>query len=80
MVIAIANAMVRSGDFAIDDAKLDTVTKAVTDAGIQLGEKPESITKGEEGAWSGWDGGVVWLVPTDRAISVWKPIAVKELR
>ncbi|ETS78729.1 2',3'-cyclic-nucleotide 3'-phosphodiesterase [Pestalotiopsis fici W106-1] len=54
------------GDNPIDDAKLQEISKVVKEAGIEL-EGP------------GWEGGVVWLVPTDRPINEWKPIATKEL-
>lgn len=47
---------------------MEVVRRAVEEAGVKVGE---------EG--SGWVGGVVWLVPTDRPIGQWKPIAVREL-
>lgn len=50
---------------------MEVVRRAVEEAGVKIGE-------GEEGA-SGWEGGVVWLVPTDKPIGEWKPIAVREL-
>lgn len=28
---------------------------------------------------SDWEGGVVWLVPTDKDITEWKPIATRTL-
>ena len=55
----------------MDEAMLDVVTKAVKEAGIEL------APDGEDGG--GWDGGVVWLVPTDRPITEWKPIATRDL-
>lgn len=48
---------------------MEVVRRAVEEAGVKIGG---------EGA-SGWEGGVVWLVPTDRPIGEWKPIAVREL-
>lgn len=55
------------GNNPIDDAKLQEISRVVTEGGIQLGGSP------------GWEGGVVWLVPTDRPINEWKPIATREL-
>ena len=52
----------------MDEERMEVVRRAVGEAGVKLGE---------EG--SGWEGGVVWLVPTDREIKEWKPIAVREL-
>jgi 2',3'-cyclic-nucleotide 3'-phosphodiesterase len=46
----------------------------VQEAGIQLAEQ-----RPEGSGWDGWDGGVVWLVPTDKPIAEWKPIATREL-
>lgn len=54
----------------MDEGRMEMVRQAVGEAGVKIGE-------GEEG--SGWEGGVVWLVPTDRPIGEWKPIAVREL-
>lgn len=54
------------GDKTIDDARLQEISKVVEEAGIKL-----------HGA--GWEGGVVWLVPTDRPINEWKPIATRKL-
>lgn len=56
----------------IDDTKLDEVEKAVHEAGIAL---KESAVKG----LAGWEGGVVWLVSTEKSISEWKPIATRTL-
>ncbi|KAK1836781.1 putative cyclic phosphodiesterase [Podospora conica] len=56
------------GSVPMDEERMGVVRKAVEEAGVALGE---------EG--SGWEGGVVWLVPTDRPIGEWKPIAVREL-
>ncbi|KXJ89718.1 2',3'-cyclic-nucleotide 3'-phosphodiesterase [Microdochium bolleyi] len=64
------------GSTPITDDKLSQICKAVEDAGAVLsasGSTPSS----EPGA--GWEGGVVWLVPTDRPISEWKPIATRTL-
>jgi len=60
----------------MDEEKIEKVVKAVEEAGIKLsGEGADAA----EGDGCGWDGGVVWLVPTDRPIGEWKPIAVREL-
>lgn len=60
----------------IDDDKLAEVDKAVREAGIRLLRESEPITSGD---LTGWDGGVVWLVPTDKSIPEWKPIATRTL-
>lgn len=50
----------------------------VREAGVRLPADGSGGT--EEGdSWEGWDGGVVWLVPTDKPIAEWKPIATREL-
>ncbi|KXX81125.1 hypothetical protein MMYC01_204088 [Madurella mycetomatis] len=66
------------GDVPIADEVLHEVTRVVREAGIRL---PKAGSDGiEEGnSWNGWDGGVVWLVPTDKPIAEWKPIATREL-
>lgn len=53
------------------------MAKAVREAGV--GFKDEAPVPGEQSGWDGWEGGVVWLVPTDRPISQWRPIATREL-
>jgi 2',3'-cyclic-nucleotide 3'-phosphodiesterase len=58
----------------MDETKMERVTKTVEEAGIKLSAKGAD---GDDG--DGWDGGVVWLVPSDRPIAEWKPIAVREL-
>lgn len=62
----------------IKDEVLKEVAKAVREAGIKLSEESPDGT-GEGSGWDGWDGGVVWLVPTDKPIAEWKPIATREL-
>lgn len=59
-----------SGDEPINETKLKEVEKAVLDAGVALGKL--------DGA-GGWEQGTVWLVPTDRSIAEWKPIAKRSL-
>ena len=49
----------------------------VQEAGISLGD--DTPTLGDENGWGGWEGGVVWLVPTDKPISEWSPIATRTL-
>jgi len=49
------------------------------DAGSKLSGWEASVEGQGDGQSNGWDGGVVWLVPTDRLIAEWKPIAVREL-
>ena len=63
---------VGSGTVPMDEEKMEVVRKAVAEAGIKL-------AKEGAGEGSGWEGGVVWLVPSDRPISEWKPIATREL-
>ncbi|KAK3292417.1 2',3'-cyclic-nucleotide 3'-phosphodiesterase [Chaetomium fimeti] len=67
------------GNEAIMDGALREITILVMQAGVKLSE--ESLAGGEEKAsWDGWDGGVVWLVPTDKPVSEWgKPIATRVL-
>ena len=57
----------------MDNAKLAAVTKAAEDAGI-------TFSAGDiEGEGFEWDGGVIWLVPTDSSIPEWRPIAARQL-
>lgn len=57
----------------IGDDKLKEIAKVVEEGGVKLSE-PEGHVEG-----NGWDGGVVWLVPTDKDIKDWKPIAKRVL-
>lgn len=59
-----------SGDEPINEIKLKEVEKAVLDAGVALGQSDDA---------GGWEQGTVWLVPTDRSITEWKPIATRSL-
>lgn len=61
-----------SGDMPIDEAKLREIEKAVLEAEVAL------EGSGSDGL-NGWEGGDVWLVPTDRDIPEWKPIATRAL-
>ncbi|KAK6074121.1 hypothetical protein SCUP234_08448 [Seiridium cupressi] len=54
------------GSDLVDESTLKEISNVVEEAGVHLGG-------------GGWDGGVVWLVPTDRPIAEWKPIATKTL-
>ena len=63
---------VNSGSVPMDEDKMVVARKAVEKAGIRLAE-------GAKEEASGWDGGVIWLVPTDQPIAEWKPIATREL-
>ncbi len=66
-----------SGDEPISDETLKDITRVVQEAGIKLADESEG---NKEGALEGWEGGVIWLVPTDKPISEWgKPIATKRL-
>ena len=51
------------------------ITKVVQDAGIHL----EGVEGNKTESWGSWEGGVVWLVPTDKSIAEWKPIAQRTL-
>ncbi|KAK3903963.1 hypothetical protein C8A05DRAFT_32259 [Staphylotrichum tortipilum] len=65
------------GDEPISDETLKGITKVVQQAGIKLADELEG---NKEGAWEGWEGGVIWLVPTDKPISEWgTPIATRQL-
>jgi 2',3'-cyclic-nucleotide 3'-phosphodiesterase len=59
-----------SADVDISDELKGQIEKTVTDAGISLSG---------EGELGGWEGGVVWLVPTTKPIEEWKPIAERRL-
>ncbi|KAH7021027.1 2',3'-cyclic-nucleotide 3'-phosphodiesterase [Microdochium trichocladiopsis] len=67
------------GSTPITDEKLSQISKTVEEAGVKLGASAATLTDSttEEGA--GWEGGMVWLVPTDRPIAEWKPIATRLL-
>lgn len=54
----------------VSEAELEKIAKSVYEAGANL------EGKGELG---GWVGGKVVLVPTDRPIKDWAPIAEREL-
>ncbi|KAK4099463.1 2, 3 cyclic phosphodiesterase [Parathielavia hyrcaniae] len=67
------------GSEPIAEETLKQITTVVQEAGARLsGENTETMQ--ETGGWDGWDGGVIWLVPTDKPISEWgKPIATRQL-
>ncbi|GAB1316124.1 hypothetical protein MFIFM68171_06334 [Madurella fahalii] len=66
------------GSVPITDEVLKEVTRVVREGGVKLPKDgPDGAEEG--GGWDGWDGGVVWLVPTDKPIAEWKPIATREL-
>jgi len=65
-----------SGDVPISEEKLEQVARVVREAGVKLaGNQGRTDGDKEDEGLDGWDGGVVWLVPTDRPIAEWKPIA-----
>jgi hypothetical protein len=73
-----ANALCDSGDVPMEDEVMKQVVKVVREAGVKLPQ--DSAGETEDGSQlDGWDGGVVWLVPTDRPVSEWKPIATRVL-
>ncbi|CAJ2501890.1 Uu.00g047430.m01.CDS01 [Anthostomella pinea] len=65
----------RAGDASIDDHTLQEIRDVVREAGVRL----DGLGSGDREGFGGWEGGEVWLVPTDRPVEGWKPIAVKTL-
>lgn len=68
-IVTADRSILHSGSVPITDDKLSQISKSVEDAGVVL-SAPGNGDSTEPGA--GWDGGVVWLVPTDRPIPEWK--------
>ncbi|KAK4643164.1 hypothetical protein QC761_403970 [Podospora bellae-mahoneyi] len=66
------------GDVPITEEKMREVSRIIVDAGVALPDDGQAAS-GERGMYDGWDGGMVWLVPSDGPIQEWKPIAVIEL-
>ncbi|KAL2175071.1 2',3'-cyclic-nucleotide 3'-phosphodiesterase [Thermothelomyces heterothallicus CBS 202.75] len=67
------------GNEPILDGALREITRVVLQAGIKLSDETENGAK-EGGGLDGWDGGVIWLVPTDKPVSEWgKPIATRKI-
>ncbi|KAK8103651.1 2- 3 cyclic phosphodiesterase [Apiospora kogelbergensis] len=67
------------GSNPIDDQKLGEISKTVEEAGVSLSSSSEHGSGDASGGRGGWKGGVVWLVPTDKPIDEWKPIATRTL-
>lgn len=68
-----------SGNEPILDGALREISKTVQKAGIKLSDESENGAKEGDGL-EGWDGGVIWLVPTDKPISEWwNPIATRKI-
>jgi hypothetical protein len=61
--------MISSHDRVDEDVR-GLIEQKLADKGI-LAERPAS---------SGWRGGTVWLVPTQKDIAEWQPIARRSLR
>lgn len=59
------------GDVTIDEGKLKEIEDLLQASGVGLNE--------QSGGSKGWEGGIVWLVPTERDITDWKPIATRTL-
>ncbi|KAI3395070.1 hypothetical protein diail_1827 [Diaporthe ilicicola] len=59
------------GDVNIDEAKLREIEESVKRSGVVLGNTSHDM--------GGWEGGVVWLVSTEKGIEDWKPIATRTL-
>ncbi|KAL2149258.1 hypothetical protein VTH82DRAFT_8606 [Thermothelomyces myriococcoides] len=67
------------GNEPILDGALREISKTVQKAGIKLSDESENGAKEGDGL-EGWDGGVIWLVPTDKPISEWwNPIATRKI-
>ncbi|KAH8880597.1 2',3'-cyclic-nucleotide 3'-phosphodiesterase [Thozetella sp. PMI_491] len=66
------------GNFTINEEKLAEVSTMVQESQVKLYSSGEEAG-GNSPPYAGWQGGVVWLVPTDLSIPDWKPIATKEL-
>lgn len=65
-----------SGDTPLDEAALRKVEELVQSKGVFL----EGIDNASaQDGLSGWEGGVVWLVPTDKPVTDWKPIATRTI-
>lgn len=64
-----------SGPNPVAKERMAEITKVAGDAGLRL----EGSDADMAGGWDGWEGGVVWLVPTDKPIPEWKPIAMRAL-
>lgn len=60
-----------SGDMTIDEAKLKQIADAVKESGVSLGNASHDM--------GGWEGGIVWLVSTEKGIENWKPVATRTL-
>ncbi|KAK8075609.1 hypothetical protein PG997_010272 [Apiospora hydei] len=67
------------GNNPIDDQKLEEISKAVEEAGVSLASSSRQREDDASGQRGGWKGGVVWLVPTDKPINEWKPVATRTL-
>ncbi|KAF2232725.1 hypothetical protein EV356DRAFT_505010, partial [Viridothelium virens] len=57
-------------DTTISEQKMTEIKTILQDAQIVFKDLEQSNVN----ALSGWTGGTVWLVPTDREISAWQPI------
>jgi 2',3'-cyclic-nucleotide 3'-phosphodiesterase len=71
-----------SGDQPVPEDILNEVAKVVCKAGVKLpGYDDDSADqKDNQEHWHGWEGGVIWLVPTYKPISEWStPIATLDL-
>ncbi|KAH6617744.1 2',3'-cyclic-nucleotide 3'-phosphodiesterase [Chaetomium sp. MPI-SDFR-AT-0129] len=67
------------GNEPVLDGAVREVRRVLEDAGLRLSESEIETVEGA-GGFGGWDGGVIWLVPTDKPISEWgTPIATREL-
>ncbi|KAK8064603.1 hypothetical protein PG994_007241 [Apiospora phragmitis] len=67
------------GENPINDEKLGEISKVVEESGISLSSSSIPGANETPSQQGGWKGGVVWLVPTDKPINEWKPIATRTL-
>ncbi|KAI9698864.1 MAG: hypothetical protein M1820_007371 [Bogoriella megaspora] len=65
----------RSADITIDKEKMAELKQALRE--LQIGFEDDNMSP--DGAMTGWEGGDIWLVPTDKGIEDWQPIATKRL-
>lgn len=61
------------------DGAVREVRRVLEEAGLRLSESEIETVEGA-GGFDGWDGGEIWLVPTDKPISEWgTPLATRKL-
>lgn len=68
-----------SADITVSEEQLKQVEAAVTGKGVHLNGELDGNPPTDKEPLDGWEGGDVWLVPTDKDIKDWKPIATRSL-